>query len=134
MPARRITQQHRDAIVASIQNGAYLKDAAIAAGIGRQFVYSEMRENPDFKLAVDQARATATDSAVQIIRAAAHTDWRAAAWFLERTRPKDFQEQRQVEVSGELTLEQVLFDSPSEAIEGHAEEILAELAPPEDDE
>lgn len=131
MTPRTVHAPHKAAILESMRNGAYLKDAATAAGVDVQAVRAEMRRDPDFRLLVDQARVEATTFAITVIRNAAVTDWRAAAWFLERTRPKDFQEQRQLEVSGELTLEQVLFDSPSEAIEGAAEEIIAELEPPD---
>lgn len=106
-----------DRILESLRAGAYLSDAAESAGVGYSTVKEwiargeeftpdgnadktpdeQLADLPDrerlyasFAAACARARAQARVSAVAQIRKAGQEDWRAAAWFLERTRPRDF--------------------------------------------
>lgn len=62
--------------------------------------YREYWLNVLFSVLLTHARARATDSNVRSIRLAAGTDWRAAAWWLERTQPEEFGRREQVQVGG----------------------------------
>lgn len=53
----------------------------------------------DFIAAVERARADAEIAALTIIQAAARTDWKAAAWYLERTRKSKYARPGGVEVA-----------------------------------
>lgn len=111
------TTEIMDAIVASVRNGAFATHAAGACGIGRRTLYDWLSQDEEFALRVNEARDAATNESVRILRAHGDKDWRAHAWFLERTRPAEFREQKDLAVTGELTLEQVLFDDPADSVE-----------------
>lgn len=106
-----------DAIVASVRNGAYVTHAAGAAGIARRTIFDWLKEDEEFALRVQQARDAATNEAVRVLLAPENPDWRSRAWYLERTRPHEFREQKDLNVTGELSLEQVLFEDPADTVE-----------------
>lgn len=62
--------------------------------------------NPDewafvvFKFQMERASARAEVNTLTLIRTAADTSWRAAAWFLERTRPERYGSRQSVKVGG----------------------------------
>jgi hypothetical protein len=115
------TPENRKAIIDALEGGCYIEDAVAFAGISRATYYSWMdlgvaerdrlladntaTPNPaladylDFSDTVERARAKAVVRNVGIIQKAALTTWQAAAWWLERTRPKQFGRQM-LEVTG----------------------------------
>lgn len=114
--------QRQAKIVEAIEAGNYLDTAARLGGISPAGFYKWMdrgnREidrltvdptaepDPDevpfveFVEAVERAKATAEGRNVAIIQKAAITTWQAAAWWLERTRPKKFARLEKSEVTG----------------------------------
>jgi hypothetical protein len=53
-----------------------------------------------FKYQAERARARAEVSTLKLISKAADTSWRAAAWFLERTRPERYGLRQSVNLAG----------------------------------
>lgn len=88
----KLTPAVQERIVVALKAGNYLETAAAFAGIDRSTLYRwlakgrEARSGQfrDFCDAVTAAIAQAEVQAVARISAAAQTDWRAAAWLLER--------------------------------------------------
>lgn len=103
-----LTPERRDKIVQVIRTGSYQQIAAAAAGISTTTFYRWMERGADpnetdpryaeFRDAVETAKAEAEAALVATIRAAAPTNWQAAAWILERTRPDRYT--RRVEHAG----------------------------------
>lgn len=102
-----LTEDRADRIVKMIRNGAYQHIAAAANGVHEATFYRWMAEGAkedaaplyrEFREAVEEAKAAAEVGALLQIRAAAADDWKAAAWFLERTRPDRYS--RRVEHAG----------------------------------
>jgi transposase len=107
-------------IIEALTSGNYVETAAAYAGVTKQSFYTwkargELErsrvvagEEPnaaetifaDFLDAVEKAQATAQVRNVALIQRAATDTWQAAAWWLERTRPKDWGRKVQTEVSG----------------------------------
>lgn len=83
-------------IIETLRAGAYIDHAAARAGVSRATVYAWLDKGKnqstglyrDFLDAVMQARADAVIRNVALIQNAARNDWRAAAWYLERTLPE----------------------------------------------
>jgi len=98
----KLTEKIATNIVATLSEGSFIDTAAKANGVTVQTVYNWMeRGEADsvagkvtdyaaFFEAVTCARASAESNAVKAIRDAMPDDWRAAAWFLERTFPKRY--------------------------------------------
>lgn len=141
-----------EAIVRALQAGAFLKDAAQAAGIaestvhawlarGQQWVNPESGERLanvpkgdmpylEFVESVEKSRAEAVIFNLAIIRqAAARGHWQAAAWYLERTRPDEYGRRTRFDVgekSGEgMTLAQLLASAAADPDTANADPDLA---------
>lgn len=116
------------AIVESIRNGAYLKHAARAAGSTDGTVKVWRDRDEAFDDAVKAAQSHAVLSAIKVIQLAAHSDWKAAAWWLERAHPSDYSDKTELRVThtGGVTLEAAMFSDPALTIED-AEEAPLEL-------
>lgn len=106
-----LTTDIHNRITDAIKKGAYFEDACDYAGIGTSTAYRWMAvadedDHPnaaawkEFRDSVTQARAQARIAHVATIRTAAQEgDWRASAWFLERSDPKRWG--RSVKVTGD---------------------------------
>jgi hypothetical protein len=110
-----------EAIVQALRAGAYIEDAAESAGVAESTVYAWIArgqehaydltkglasvpkaERPyvEFAEAVEKARASAVVYNLALIRqAAAAGNWKAAAWWLERTRPGQYGRQLRVDAN-----------------------------------
>lgn len=84
-------------ILRVISTGNSRETAAASAGVKKSTLLHWLRMGAtgiepyaSFSLACDQAEADAKIEAVDIIRRAAKDDWHAAAWWLERSYPKEF--------------------------------------------
>lgn len=108
-----------DAIVHYLARGLYVEDAAALSGVHRSTAFDwiargeewldvedeKIPENEvvyrDFAVAVENARSTAVEEALDSIRVAAREgQWQAAAWYLERTRPGRYSRMERREISG----------------------------------
>ena len=77
-------------VCALVSAGAGIATAAKYVGCSRSTVYREAKQNEEFRVRLDRAKATACLSPLQAMRQACQHDWRAAAWMLERTDPERF--------------------------------------------
>lgn len=110
-PTKYSPHLHRR-IVLALRQGAYVETAAAAAGINKTTLYDWLKrgargEEPfaTFSADIEAAQADAELRDVKLVGEAAKTDWRAAAWRLERKFPKRYGLQSRHEVStpeGEL--------------------------------
>lgn len=107
--------QVRDDIIEGVRAGLTVEVAAQMVGINDATFYTWMARargedrdglgDPEgiyreFHDEVLKARAQAEARDVSLIRTAARTDWRAAAWYLERSRPQRWGKTERVQVSG----------------------------------
>jgi hypothetical protein len=129
-----------EAIVRALKAGAFLKDAAQAAGIAESTVHAWLARghqwiNPEsggrlanvpkadlpyleFVESVEKARAEAVVFNLAVIRKAAQAGhWQAAAWYLERTRPDEYGRRTRFDVAagGEgMTLAELLVSTSTD--------------------
>lgn len=84
--------------------------ACALAGLGETTFYRWMKEAEDapkghplrqFRESIKRAIAEARHRNMMIIQKAAPKDWRAAAWFLERSDPKNWGRRRYMQVGGD---------------------------------
>lgn len=100
MAISKQTPEVKAAIVESVRNGAYAKHAALAAGISEATLYEWQGQDAEFAGAIAQAAADRTNAAIRSIADHGERDWKANAWLLERTNPRDFREKSATEVTG----------------------------------
>ena len=100
--AMKLDNDHIEKLLANIRNGMAKKIACIAAGISTSTYYAWVKQGKeDEKQGVDslqrqlhealpQAEALSELEYLKIIKAAKRKDWRACAWYLERSRPERY--------------------------------------------
>lgn len=88
---RRLKSPARiEAILHSLRLGSTRQAAAQSADVAVETFRRWQRRDPELARAVLQAEAEAEGRFVARIAADAQTDWRAAAWWLERRRPETY--------------------------------------------
>jgi len=122
MQKKRLTEERFSSLLEQIEQGHTITQACKSIGIGRSTLYRELNANRDkrdaLKKAEEQRDVMITDEAIQAIFAAFGTDWRAAAWWLERNHPGRFslREQLRPQEAAKVTTEEewdeMLRDSP----------------------
>jgi hypothetical protein len=104
----KLTKKTQDAICRALANGNTRADAATLAGVVQATLYrwlaegrkQESGEFRDLLEAVKRAESQAVDANVKHIKRAASKQWQAAAWWLERRRPKQFGRRERLEHTG----------------------------------
>jgi hypothetical protein len=134
MPTK-LNETTQKRIVEAISTGNYMETAARYAGIDRKTFYNWMERGAgddaeplyrEFREAVEEAKAAAEVRAVlRITQAANDGTWQAAAWWLERTRPKQWGRQDRTEVTGPEG-GAVKIDVTAEELENKIAQLLAQ--------
>ena len=88
-PSKR-TDERIERILSAIRAGNTIRAACGAGGITTDTFMAWRRADPNLREDVIAAEAFAEFAAMKVIREESLTDWRAAAWWLERRRPEDF--------------------------------------------
>jgi transposase len=104
----KFDQQKASRIIQSVGQGATFKDAAAIAGISYDTLNNwrgrGLRDEKggffEFCHALTRAEAEGIESLVRRIHEASETDWRAAAWLLERRRPEVYGRKALIEHTG----------------------------------
>ncbi len=87
---RLLDEEKRRHICALVGAGCGVQDAARHIGCSVNTIRRELLRNPEFKKRLRDARLHSQLEPLRAMRAAAATHWRAAAWMLERTNPRQF--------------------------------------------
>ncbi len=115
-------------MVEAIRNaGLPVTTAVKIAGISRATHYRWMREDPAYRLRVEQASGQRSGRLVRNIIDKGSTDWRSDAWLLERT-DADFRERKELSVHVEQAVEQLLNALEGEMSEEAYGELVAGIA------
>jgi transposase len=105
----KLTKELIELLATALQNGNYIETACDFAGINRATLYRWLQESEaddakpllkELSDTVMKARAQAEMRNVLRIQKAAEDSWQAAAWWLERSQPKKWSKQTNVELSG----------------------------------
>lgn len=93
------TKEVIEAILANLREGLTKEVACSQAGINSRTLYNWCEDDEELALDVQAAIDVSQAVLIKAVTSAAFTDWRAAAWMLERRWPGDFAAKRDVEVS-----------------------------------
>ncbi len=105
----KLTKELIELLGTALQNGNYIETACDFVGINRATLYRWLQESEEddakpilkeLSDTVRKARAQAEMRNVLRIQKAADDSWQAAAWWLERSQPKKWSKQTNVELSG----------------------------------
>lgn len=105
----KLTKQLIENLAVAIQNGNYVETACDYVGISTTTLYRWLQESEqngakpllrELSDTVRSSRAQAEMRNVLRIQKAAEDSWQAAAWWLERSQPKKWSKQTNVELSG----------------------------------
>lgn len=99
MSRSKKTPEVIEAVLANLREGLTKEVACSQAGISRVTFYKWCEADPQL---AEEAQAAVDCSQAILIKAvtsAAFTDWRAAAWMLERRYPEHFAAKRDLEVN-----------------------------------
>ena len=90
-----LTDEVRDRLADLLRAGNYVDVACAAAGVARRSFYVWLKRGAEdeqpyaaFRAVIETARAEGEATLVTRIAASARSDWRAAAWILERHAPE----------------------------------------------
>jgi len=97
--AKPRTEERVAAILELISAGNSIKVSCSACGISHDTFLIWRKADPDLEARVRTAYAKAETSSIKVIRDAGEKDWRAHAWYLERTRPERYKERKQLDLS-----------------------------------
>jgi hypothetical protein len=87
---REFSHQRRRELIDHIYQGATLEEAARIVSVSLRTVQREAKHNEFFHHDLHLALHAAPADPEKLVRRAARTHWRAAAWLLERTHPDRF--------------------------------------------
>ena len=87
----KATEALIETLLVALRTGCTREAACDHAGIVRTTLYRWVESKPGLRARVEKAEADAeVRFTAQVARAAGDDDWRAAAWWLERRRPKSY--------------------------------------------
>jgi hypothetical protein len=87
-PKLKIGARGQERILGVLEGGGSLRDAADALGICRRTLFNARKNDPEFCRRV--LRAAAAGKIRLLRRISSATDWRAAAWLLERKYGREY--------------------------------------------
>jgi len=87
---RALNEAKRREVCALVSRGCGIKEAARYVGCAPSTIHRERQANEKFRRRLARAKMKANLSPLRAMQQAMKTDWRAAAWFLERTQPEKF--------------------------------------------
>jgi transposase len=105
----KLTPELQERICTALRAGNYMETAAAFCGVTKDTLYKWLKKGAlpgargiyrGFSDGVEKAQAEAETRSVALIAKAAATQWQAAAWHLERTKPHRFG-RRVLELSGQ---------------------------------
>lgn len=102
-----ITKAKEDILISLLSDGVSQKKAAKYIGVNEKTVIEHKDRFPEFMERLEKANLETTKLAHKSIKVGMLKDWRAGAWWLERTEPERFKEQKQVDVK---ELPNLVFD------------------------
>jgi hypothetical protein len=104
---RSLDDAKRREIYALLTAGYSMPAAAEYVNCSRYTIRREQKRNPEFAKRVRRAAIVGQLDPLSAIRQAAKDDWRAAAWYLERTNPDRFAKRNPALIKPEDMLEQM---------------------------
>ena len=93
-----ITKEMEEIIINLLSDGVSQKKVARYIGVNEKTIMTHKMNFPDFLERLEKAKLETTRLAYKSLKIGMTKDWRAAAWWLERTEPARFIEKKELEI------------------------------------
>ena len=94
-----ITKELEVELIKLMSDGMSQNEACKYVGISKMAIIEYKKAFPDFADRIQKAKLATTKFAYKSIKAGMIKDWKAGAWWLERTVPERFREKKEIEIS-----------------------------------
>jgi len=99
-----ITKEKEEQIIALLSDGMSQSKVCRYVGISEETMIQYKKKFPEFVERIEKAKEETTKLAHKSIKVGMVKDWKAGAWWLERTEPERFKEKKEVEVKDQPIL------------------------------
>lgn len=104
-----ITPEKREILISLLSDGMSQAKACQYVGVSEETLIQYKKKFPEFSERLENAKLETTKLAHKSVKVGMLKDWKAGAWWLERTEPERFQEKKTLEVSEKPSLIQNMF-------------------------
>jgi uncharacterized protein YoaH (UPF0181 family) len=94
-----ITKQIEEELIKLMSDGMSQNEACKYVGISKMAIIEYKKRFPEFADRIQKAKLATTKFAYKSVKAGMIKDWKAGAWWLERTVPERFREKKELEIS-----------------------------------
>ena len=113
-----VTHEKFEVIVKHISMGFDIKDACEREGVSHEAYYQYMKRNPKKTDLHRSALYRKEELAYKSMDVGMVKDWKAAAWWLERTKPERFREKKEIELTKPSLIEGMFSDDDDDKDNG----------------
>jgi transposase len=94
-----ITKEKEEILIKLLSDGVSQHKAAVYIGVNEKTIIEHKDRFPEFMERLEKANLETHKLAHKSIKVGMLKDWRAGAWWLERTEPERFKEKKEVELT-----------------------------------
>lgn len=105
-----ITKEKEEILVALLSDGMSQTKACKYVGVSEETIIQHKKRFPEFPERIEKAMLETHKLAHKSIKVGMTKDWKAGAWWLERTEPERFREKKEIEFSEKPSLVQDMFE------------------------
>lgn len=106
----KLTKQVKQKVKECLELGMNYKDTCAVAGISFETFNTWRKKKPEFSELVTSAEAKCAETALKSVRVGQIKDWRAGAWWLERRRPEEYREKKELIVDKPVLIQDMFPD------------------------
>lgn len=92
-----VTAKKEETLIQLMSDGMSQVKAASYVGIDEKTIINHKKRHPKFVERLEKAKEETTRLAHKSIKVGMLKDWRAGAWWLERTEPERFKEKKEID-------------------------------------
>lgn len=105
----KLTAKVKQIFKEKLELGMTYKDVCAIAGVSFETFNTWRKKYPEFSDLVEGAEAKCAEVALKSVRVGQLKDWRAGAWWLERRRPDEYKERKEISTEEKPSLVEDMF-------------------------
>ena len=113
-----ITPEKEELIIQMLSDGMSQKKAARYVGVNEKTLIEHKRRFPEFLERLDKAMLETHKLAHKSVKVGMMKDWKAGAWWLERTEPERFREKKEIDIKEQpILIDDIMGDTNGDETE-----------------